>query len=374
MVNAEMKLLNLVLVAITTCAIFSKAGLCETRPESIPIVENPISFNWGKPLDWESGTGGYVPIYAKFWFQELPSFQRTIALNLSFQAKKDFKQSIVIGMFGRAESFDVIPTETIWQGPIQKGDIYETSVNLLCREIGRYFLKAVLAYEGKHLFDFGVQWFLDSNDNVYHLSSRPMLVVDEESNRLPLNYLKDELVMKYRYHLQGDPKEREGFHSMISIKPIPSLNDTVDVIYSVEATNNFPNGVQMKLIATSNLAVVEMPKNWTGNVKKNDVYEGVIKVIFKTPGESYLKIKADGYSVNPSDGDTDHHTKWAEIYFQIGEDGKLLYAGRKDKHDRPGKASALVAEQIGDKHDMPFSVSYYFEPRIKPGIEQGSKK
>ncbi len=365
-----MRSMKLVLLAITTCAIFSKVGLCETRPESIPIVENPISFGWGKPLDWESGTGGYVPVYAKFWFKELPSFKRTVTLNLSFQARYDLKESITIERLGSEEAFDIEPTEIIWQGPIQKGDIFETSFNLRCWEIGRYFLTVILIYEGRNLFDYSVMWILDSNDNVYHLSSRGLLIEDEEPNRIPLRYLKDDMVIRYG-HSFDYIKNQEGFQSMITIRPIPRVEDTVDVIYWAKAARDFPNGVQLRLDATSNLQVIEIPKNWIGGIKKNEVYEGVLRVVFKTPGESFLMIKGSGDSIDSTEGSIKHHINWSEIHFQFGDDGKLLYAGRKDKH---WYHPEQMAGTKGSQTHLPDTRTYYFEPRIKSDKEQGFKK
>ena len=326
-----------------------------------PIVENPIDYGWDKP---PSDPRFRLPVYAKFLFEEMPSYRREATLKMSFKSAWKFNSPILIYIDGDAGPFDAEPIEFRWNAPILKGDIFEVRTKIKAREIGNYYINVSLFTESRNLFDYLISFSIDDKDQVYHLS-RNQYREDSEPNHLPLNYLKNELIIKYRTHLMEIPKKYEGFQSALRITPVPKLEDTVDVHYSVVATRNFPLGVQLYLTASENLEVLNIPKNWVGKVKKGKVYKKVIKIVFKASGESYLRFVA---AANYYDSDKDkleYGSKWSEIHFQIGENGKLLYAGRQDKHTRPGKVSSLVAESMGERHIVVNDRNYSFLPKIE---------
>jgi len=328
-----------------------------------PSIENPIDFSWGNNLD---DPQPHLDIYARLRFEELPSVKKTVVLRVSLQSTIKIDSSIMIYLDGNNSTFDTEPQKIEWPGPIDKGKVFEAEFRIGVREVGRHYLHVMLVRGGELISDYMLSFVIDDRDQIKHLS-RFSSNLELRPNHIPVELLKDEIVMSYGRHSLEKRRENEGFQTTFRIAPIPELGDTVNVNLALVATRDYPNGVQLQLTATSNLEVLNLPPNWTGKILKNDIYETEIKVLFKTPGESYLQIVGTANYFNTQSNGLDYWGNYYGIYFQISEDGNLSYVGRQDKHSSsdPQKSSVDVAAAMGEKHEVPYQRNYKFQPEIQ---------
>lgn len=351
-----------VLSSVLSCAVLNLAAT-GTLNTNRPIIENPIDFGWGRDLDHQKWRER-MPVYARFWFQDLPEFKKESVLKLSFQATRSFDDSIIIFIDGNASTFDAHPNKIVWKGPIKKGNILESLIKIQALEIGYHYLAVLLFYQNKPLFDYYVTFNIDNTGNVIHLSNSSY-PGEQEPNHLPIDSLTNELIFRYREHLSEERRVWENFQNTFRITPIPAIGDTVICHFSLLATRDYPNGVQLELVASLNIQVLDLPKNWTGFVHRNNVYEGEFKLLFKEPGESRLILRALGNYFDSVNNRQDFTVGSFDLHFLMNNDGKLSYVGRNDKHYRPDKSRESVAEALGEKHQSPHTETYIFEPRVK---------
>lgn len=331
--------------------------------ERKPSIENPIDFSWGDALD---NPEPHAAIYARLFFEELPSVKKTVVLRVSLQSTIKLDSSILIYIDGNNSTFDAEPQKVEWPGPIDKGKVFEVEFKIKIREIGRHYLHVMLLRGGELISNYILSFVIDDSDQIKHLAKFPSNL-ELGPNHIPVEILKDEIVMIYGRHNLEKRRENAGFQCTFRIAPIPKLGDTVNLHLTLVASRDYPNGIQLQLSVTSNLEVLNLPQNWTGKILKNDIYESVIKVVFKSPGESYFQIVGTANYFNMKSNELDYWSSYYGIYFQISEDGNLSYVGRQDKHSSsdPQKSSVSVAAAMGEKHDAPYARNYIFQPEIQ---------
>ncbi len=356
---------NLVLLLIL-CVWGFPSSVCNAQNQASPTIENPIVFGWGRDLDDPGvpSSVGDIPTYAKFYFENLPGFDKEAVLNISLQSRYDFKQGIFLRIGGSVWSFDVTPNEIAWPGPISRGAVFDTKITIKLLEIGTHYLTVNLSKEGgAPLIDYNLALNVDETGQTQHLSSRTYPV--QILNQLPLGYFKDQLVIKYRRGFIPVIRERLGFENTFRVVPVPKLGDTVDVHFSLVATKDYTEGVQLIFMATDNLEVLSLPKNWTGPVKKEEVYEGIIKMLFKKPGESRICLVPEANYYDLNNQKVDYINNRFYLSFVIDPDGKLSYVSREAKDlyktDKPPEDGSL----LGQKGQWPGEKEYIFLPKAK---------
>jgi len=357
---------NLVLLLIL-CVWGSPSSVCNAQYLAGPTIDNPIVFGWGRNLD-EPGVSSYlgdIPTFAKFHFEELPSVLNEAVLTVSIQSRYNFDKTILVQVAGSVWSMDVSPSHAEWKGPIRKGDIFELRVKVRPKEIGSHLLNVTLSYESDLVFGYQLNFNIDESGKTNHLSRRAYIV----PNQLPLNHLKDGLVIEYPKNSEPKVREHEGFENIFRVEPVPKLGDTADIHFSLVATNDYPEGVQLLFVATDNLDVLVLPKNWTGPIKKEQVYEGTIKIVFSEPGESRICLVPEANYYNSRKQKTDYINKLFYLSFVIDPVGKLTYVGREAKElyktDKPPADGSV----LGNKREWPSEREYIFLPLNKSKTE-----
>lgn len=324
--NKKILGMGLFILMITLGAFWVSTGLnfsdeeiiwLDGKPEGIDTVHTKpkqeirqvFEYRWDQPVD--SCSGSY-PFFWQVRFDPLPEVNKPtkiyVKLKSCWEWKTDDKYPNIFVIAGEG-IMDFTQLEPTWIPPIKKGDIYEGSITIIPREIGRHGITIALI-TGEASFQFGFY----ENGELAHLSERGSFPKSDLPNHPAIT--DNDIYVKFN---------GQYITNLFHIVPPLSLNDTSTVYYRVITKDYYPDG--MKIVTRDGKISYKM---LPGPITKGDTLEGFFKVVPSRSG-------ANGFALDieepPREGVKPKNDRFIARY-HLDKDGKLLYIVKTQKESK----------------------------------------
>jgi len=264
---------------------------------------------WDLPLD---SCGGYGFLY-QIKFDPLPEVNRPTKIYVKLKScgnwdiipeeaqQPPYIQDPRFIVHAGEEIMDFTELEPKWYRPIKKGDIYEGSITIVPRVIGRHGISIAGQGVGALRFQFG---FDRGSFPISDLPNHPAITDKDIYVKFNGQYVTN----------------------LFHITPPLSLNDTSTVYYRVITKDYYPDGMKIVTRDHHNFSFKMLP----GPITKGDTLEGSFKVV---PSRSGANSFALGIEEPPREGVKPKNDRFIARY-HLDKDGKLLYIVRTQKESK----------------------------------------
>ena len=217
-----------------------------------------------------------------------------------------------------------ILTDTIfyWSGPHREGDRYSGSITFIPKASGHYGITIYLDPESKLLPLYSLtpgmkfSWCLDENGGLQFLGNPQFKNV--ECYPLTTHFFEGDSVI-----LAGVQQSRFLFDYEVLLTPIPTLEDTLHLVYKLTANTDLTTGVDLRIDAY-NLKIVSFPDDLSAPLFTGQSLEVVIKAVpVKTPTGHSIVLQFWKEYGNKSLRATDRQTIMCQ--FQFDDNGRLRF-------------------------------------------------
>lgn len=273
---------------------------------------------WDLPLD---SCGGYGFLY-QIRFDPLPEVNKPTKIYVKLKScgnwdirseeaqQPPYIQDPRFIVHAGEEIMDFTELEPKWYRPIKKGDIYEGSITIVPREIGRHGICIAGQGIGQICFYYG----FDEDGKLVHLSDRGGFPKSD----LPFHPLITDKEIYVKFNGQY-------VTNLFHITPPLSLNDTSTVYYRVITKDYYPDG--MKIVTRDGKISFEM---LPGPITKGDTLEGSFKVVPPRLGANSFALDIEE---PPREGVKPKNDRFLARY-HLDKDGKLLYIVKTQKESK----------------------------------------
>jgi hypothetical protein len=281
-------------------------------------IKQVFEYKWDLPVDSCDGWDSYL---WQIKFDPLPQVNKPSNIYVKLKSCWEMKTSGVgshpiynEGPLFRVSSdenaLDYTPfVEPRWLYPIKKGEIYDGTIAIVPREIGKYRLH-IIGGRFETFLNFG----FNEKGELVHLSDRGIFPKNDLPNHPAIT--ENEIYVKF-----GGTYVTNLFH----ITPPLSLNDTSTVYYRVITKDYYPDGMK---IVTRDVKISF--KMLPGPITKGDTLEGSFKVVPSRSG-------ANGFALDieepPREGVKPKNDRFIARY-HLDKDGKLLYIVKTQKESK----------------------------------------
>jgi len=266
---------------------------------------------WNFPLD---SCNGSFPYFWQIRLEPLPQINQASKIYVSLRSCWDLpiipEGAATVDKWEpqpevRADesALDISPLMPQWHRPIKKGDIYEGSMTIIPRDIGRY-----------KIFILGLFLNLgfDENGNLVHLSDRGSFPISDEPNHPVIT--DKEVYVKF---------DGKYITNLFRIYPPLSLKDTSTVDYRVVTKVGYPEGLKLITSDGDNIGF----KMLSGPINKGDTLRGSFKAVPPRVGWNVIGL---GVEEPPSQGIKPRNDDFSAQY-NLLKDGKLLFIAKGQK-------------------------------------------
>ncbi len=293
-------------------------GVDTTHEEPKQEIRQVFEYRWGQPLDSCDGRASFA---WQIRFEPLPELNKPSKIYVKLKScwnwdirpeeaqQPPYNQDPRFIVHASEENMDFTELEPKWHRPIKKGDIYEGSITIVPREIGRHGI-CIQLETVEPCFYFG----FDENGELVHLSNRGGF---PESD-LPFHPLITDREIYVKFNGQY-------VTNLFHITPPLSLNDTSTVYYRVITKDYYPDG--MKIVTRDGKISFKM---LPGPITKGDTLEGSFKVVPPRLGANSFAL---GIEEPPREGVKPKNDRFLARY-HLDKDGKLLYIVRTQKESK----------------------------------------
>ncbi len=331
MSNKKIFSVGLIILAITLGAFWVSTGLNSSDEDIIylngkphdknhPVPKQEIKqvfeYKWDLPVDSCDGWDQYL---WQIRFDPLPQINKPsniyVKLKSCWEQKTSsigvhpiYKEGPLFNVYSDENALDYTPfVEPRWLYPIKKGEIYNGTIAIVPRVVGKYRI---------HIIGIGFETFLNfafnENGELVHLSDQGIFPKED----LPYHPLitENEVYVKF-----GGKYVTNLFH----ITPPLSLHDTSIVNYRVVTKVDYPDGLKIVMRDHKNFSFKMIP----GPVAKGDTLRGSFTAVPPRTGENSIGL---GIEEPPREGVDPQNDGFSARYY-ILNDGKLSFISNSSK-------------------------------------------
>lgn len=316
---------GLIILMITLGAFWIATGLNSSAEEVIWLRGKPqdtihtepkqeikqvFEYKWDLPVDSCDGWDSYL---WQIKFDPLPQVNKPsniyVKLKSCWEMKTSgigshpiYKEGPLFSISSDENALDYTPlVEPRWLYPIKKGEIYEGTIAIVPRDIGKYRIR-IIGVGFETFLNFG----FNEKGELVHLSDRGIFPKSDLPNHPAIT--ENEIYVKF-----GGTYVTNLFH----ITPPLSLHDTSTVNYRVVTKVDYPDGLKIVTRDHHNIKFKMLP----GPITKGDTLEGSFKVLPSQAGWNSIGL---GIEEPPRDGVKPKNDSFSAQYHLL-KDGKLLY-------------------------------------------------
>ena len=331
MSNKKIFSVGLIILAITLGAFWVSLGLNSSDEDIIYLNGKPhdknhpkpkqeikqvFEYKWDLPVDSCDGWDTYL---WQIRFDPLPELNKPSNIYVKLKScweKKSagvgthpiYKEGPLFKVSSNENVLDYTPfVEPRWLYPIKKGEIYEGTIAIVPRDIGKYCIHIIGGS-----FETFIDFAFNENGELVHLSDQGIFPKEDLPNH-PLITDK-EIYVKF-----GGTYVTNLFH----ITPPLSLNDTSIVNYRVVTKVDYPYGLKIVTRDGPNISFEMIP----GPVAKGDTLRGSFIAVPPRVGENSIGL---GIEEPPREGVKPQNDGFSAYYHML-KDGKLLFISNNPK-------------------------------------------
>ena len=274
-------------------------------------IKQVFERRWDFPLD---SCNGSFPYFWQIRFEPLPQINQSSKIYVSLRSCWDLpimpegaatvdKWQPLPEVRADESALDISPLMPQLRRPIKKGDIYEGSMTIIPRDIGKYKIFILGLF-----LNFG----FDESGKLVHLSDRGSFPISDEPNHPAIT--DKEVYVKF---------DGKYVTNLFHIYPPLSLKDTSTVDYRVVTKVDYPEGLKLITRDGADISFKMLP----GPIHKGDTLEGSFKAVPPRVGWNSIGL---GVEEPPRQGIKPQNDSFSAQYHLL-KDGKLLFIAKGQK-------------------------------------------
>ncbi len=315
-----------------------------------------ISF---EPIDTVDRVQTDFPYEAEFRFKELPSVGDSAVLYLKLRSGRDIADTVRFTLRALpAHYVELGASEISWPSP-RKRKTFEVEIPIRFLMGGSYsLLFEQLVRFGKryNLYSIAISFGFDGR--VIYFGEHPSPVSSCPGHFYTYNMKQIRIFKKNEF--EGN-RRRMGipFDIDLTIYPVPRLNETSRVEFTVITNSNFIHDIQFQWVYSPNLILGNMPQSWGGRPRAGDSYSGGFEFTPKKQGAAIIEFMTFGKNIySKLTGKAELEIRLSMIFDSTGV---LLYLGEADLSRCKFSDDDPLGKQLGTRPDAALSL---LQPRI----------
>lgn len=275
------------------------------------------------------------PFAGKVGFIGSPAVDQpcTVRVEMTCMVSLDSTQTFRLGRL-YPYLIDIMPDSAIWEGPLDSGDVFQTSFSFTPHEVGSYQFVFSRRLSG------GLQ-NLASLVLAINEDGKTIYAGDETGSGItliPPHPRRDADTITLSFPLRAetcDPRQERHFTATFDFHPAPVLKETTWVDFDLECHFDLYRDVQFILDHSGNINPSELPESWgnrAGPVEGYRHYRGTFSLVPLVSGIVYLNFKIVG--ARPMVKQSSRLTTEFPMYFVLGDDGALRFIGYNNPWQR----------------------------------------
>ena len=257
-------------------------------------VKKKVKF---EPVDTVEHLRTDFPYEAEFRFKKLPMVGDSAVLHLKLKAKRDLADTIHIAVRALPTHYSELGvSEIFWPSPRRKKPLeIEIPVRFLMG--GNYsllFEQSLRFGKGYSLYSLAISFGVDGRTIFFGKHPTPISNCPEHFHTYNMEQIHIQKKNKFEGH-----RRRMGIPYDIDLRvnPIPRLNDTSRVDFTITTNQNFIHDIQFQWNYSPTVTLSNLAESWGARPRAGHSYAGSFDFVPRYPGLAVIEFKVFGKNI-----------------------------------------------------------------------------